>query len=96
MTMIGGVLGCLGFILSSISNSVEVLMFTFGIISGLGLGVIYVTAVVSIAFWFEAKRTFATGIGASGTGLGTFIYAPVTQWLIQYYGWRGATLILGG
>lgn len=54
-------MGCAGFVLSSISDSVEVLFFTFGIISGLGLGVIYVTAVVSIAFWFEAKRNFATG-----------------------------------
>lgn len=36
------------------------------------------------------------GIGASGTGIGTFLYAPFTQWLISYYGWRGATLILGG
>ncbi|KAG5678198.1 hypothetical protein PVAND_007891 [Polypedilum vanderplanki] len=96
MTMIGGVLGCAGFALSAISNSVEMLFITFGIISGLGLGVIYVTAVVSIAFWFEQKRTFATGIGASGTGIGTFLYAPFTQWLISFYGWRGATLILGG
>lgn len=31
-----------------------------------------------------------------GTGIGTFIYAPFTNWLIEYYGWRGATLILGG
>jgi Major Facilitator Superfamily len=96
MTMLGGLLGCAGFALSSFSNSVEILFVTFGLVAGLGLGVIYVTAVVSIAFWFESKRTFATGIGASGTGIGTFIYAPFTQWLISYYGWRGATLILGG
>ena len=96
MTMIGGLFGCAGFVLSAMSNSVEVLFITFGIISGLGLGVIYVTAVVSIAFWFESKRTFATGIGASGTGLGTFLYAPFTHWLIETYGWRGASLILGG
>ena len=61
MTMIGGVLACAGFVLSAFSNSVEMLFFTFGIIAGIGLGVVYVTAVVSIAFWFEAKRTFATG-----------------------------------
>lgn len=61
MTMIGGVFGCAGFVLSAYSNSIEMLCFTFGIISGLGLGVIYVTAVVSIAFYFDAKRTFATG-----------------------------------
>lgn len=54
------------------------------------------TAVVSIAFWFDKKRTFATGIGASGTGLGTFVFAPLTQYLIETFGWRGATLILAG
>lgn len=94
MTMVGGLLGCAGFVLSSMSNSVEVLFFTFGIISGLGLGVIYVTAVVSIAFWLESKRTFATGIGASGTGIGTFLYAPFTHWLIESYGWRGVFNLL--
>uniref|UniRef100_A0A7G3AQK6 Putative monocarboxylate transporter 9-like protein n=1 Tax=Lutzomyia longipalpis TaxID=7200 RepID=A0A7G3AQK6_LUTLO len=96
MTIIGGLLSGLGFVLASLCNSIEGLYFTFGIIAGLGLGIGYVTAVVSIAFWFDKKRTFATGIGASGTGLGTFIYAPFTQWLIETFGWRGATLILAG
>lgn len=96
MTIFGGLLSAIGFGLSSLCNSVEMLMVTFGIISGLGLGIGYVTAVVSIAFWFDKKRTFATGIGASGTGIGTFLYAPLTQWLIDSYGWRGATLILAG
>lgn len=96
MTMIGGTLSCVGFALAAISTSVGVLYLTFGIIAGIGLGVEYVTAVVSIAFWFDKKRTFATGIGASGTGLGTFIFAPLTQYLIDSYGWRGATLLLAG
>lgn len=96
MTIIGGLVSAIGFGLSSIVNSVEMLMVTFGIISGLGLGIGYVTAVVSVAFWFDKKRSFATGISASGTGIGTFLYAPLTQWLIDTYGWRGATLILAG
>ncbi|KAH8372876.1 hypothetical protein KR009_007032 [Drosophila setifemur] len=96
MTIIGGVVSAFGFGLSSFCNSIEMLMVTFGIISGLGLGIGYVTAVVSIAFWFDKKRTFATGIGASGTGIGTFVYARLTSYLIDSYGWRGATLILGG
>lgn len=96
MTIIGGLVSSSGFALASLCNSIEMLYLTFGIISGLGLGIGYVTAVVSIAFWFDKKRTFATGIGASGTGIGTFLYAPFTQWLIEYFGWRGATLILAG
>ncbi|ALC42176.1 CG3409 [Drosophila busckii] len=96
MTILGGVISAFGFAISSVCNSVEMLMVTFGIISGLGLGIGYVTAVVSIAFWFDKKRSFATGIGASGTGIGTFVYARLTQYLVESYGWRGATLILGG
>lgn len=96
MTIIGGLLSGTGFILAAFSTSVEMLYWTFGVIGGLGLGIGYVTAVVSIAFWFDKKRTFATGIGASGTGLGTFLYAPFTQWLIKIYGWRGCCLILAG
>ncbi|XP_038115489.1 monocarboxylate transporter 14 isoform X2 [Culex quinquefasciatus] len=96
MTIIGGTVATIGFVISSYCTSVEQLFFSFGILSGLGLGVGYVTVVVSIAFWFDKKRTFATGIGASGTGIGTFLYAPLTQWLLDNFGWRGTTLILAG
>uniref|UniRef100_A0A1Q3FII2 Putative monocarboxylate transporter n=1 Tax=Culex tarsalis TaxID=7177 RepID=A0A1Q3FII2_CULTA len=96
MTIIGGTVATIGFVISSYCTSVEQLFFSFGILSGLGLGVGYVTVVVSIAFWFDKKRTFATGIGASGTGIGTFLYAPLTQYLLDNFGWRGTTLILAG
>lgn len=33
---------------------------------------------------------------SSGSGIGTFILAPVVQLLIEQYSWRGALLILGG
>ncbi|KOB68984.1 Uncharacterized protein OBRU01_17348 [Operophtera brumata] len=42
------------------------------------------------------KRNLATGLGACGTGVGTFIYAPMTQYLIEEYGWRGTILLLSG
>ncbi|XP_058465546.1 monocarboxylate transporter 14 isoform X2 [Malaya genurostris] len=96
MTMLGGFIATIGFVLAAYCTTVEQLYFTFGILAGIGLGFGYVTAVVAIAFWFDKRRTFATGIGASGTGIGTFLYAPFTQWLIEIFGWRGTTLILAG
>lgn len=96
MTIVGGLVSGLGFILSIFSTTIEVMYLTFGVIAGLGLGLCYVTAVVSIAFWFDKKRTLAVGLGACGTGIGTFVYAPMTTYFIAEYGWRGACLLLAG
>ncbi|KAG8223341.1 hypothetical protein J437_LFUL001219, partial [Ladona fulva] len=96
MTILGGIVSASGFILSSFANSIEVICFTFGVLAGLGLALCYVTAVVSVTFWFEKKRSLANGLGVCGTGLGTFLFAPLTQFLIEEYGWRGTTLLLAG
>ncbi|XP_014354972.2 uncharacterized protein LOC106708027 [Papilio machaon] len=96
MTILGGLISTLGFVLASVSNTIEMMMITFGVIAGLGLGLVYVTAVVSIAYWFEKKRNLAVGLGACGTGVGTFVYAPMTQYFIEEYGWRGTILLLSG
>ncbi|XP_076659006.1 uncharacterized protein LOC143362593 [Halictus rubicundus] len=96
MTIIGGLISGFGFVLSCFSNTIEVMYLTFGVIAGLGLGLCYVTAVVSIAYWFDKKRTLAVGLGACGTGIGTFVYAPMTTFFIEEYGWRGTCLLLAG
>ncbi|VVC35611.1 Major facilitator superfamily,Major facilitator superfamily domain [Cinara cedri] len=96
MTIVGGLISGVGFIISSFAKSIEMVFFTFGFISGLGLCLCYVTAVVSIAYWFDKKRTLATGLGACGTGIGTLLYAPLTQYSITEYGWRGTVLLLAG
>ncbi|CAH2106051.1 unnamed protein product [Euphydryas editha] len=96
MTILGGIISTLGFVLASISTTLEMMLITFGVIAGLGLGLVYVTAVVSIAYWFDKKRNLAVGLGACGTGVGTFVYAPMTQYFIDEYGWRGTILLLSG
>ncbi|KAI4456619.1 monocarboxylate transporter [Holotrichia oblita] len=96
MTIVGGLISGLGFILCYFAKTILVCYLTFGVIAGLGLGLCYVTAVVSIAFWFDKKRNLAIGLGACGTGIGTFVYAPMTQYFIEQYGWRGCVLLLAG
>lgn len=96
MTILGGAIACFGFVISSFVDSIFMMYLTFGVIAGIGLGLCYVTAVVSIAYWFDKKRTLATGLGACGTGIGTFVYAPMTQYFINEFGWRGTILLLAG
>ncbi|XP_068631976.1 monocarboxylate transporter 14-like [Battus philenor] len=96
MTIVGGVISTIGFVAAAFCNSVEALYVTYGIIAGLGMGLLYVTAVVSIAYWFEKRRNLAVGLGSCGVGFGTFIYSPLTTYLLEDFGWRGALLLLAG
>ncbi len=36
------------------------------------------------------------GLAVAGSGIGTFLFAPFIEYLIQEYSWRGAVIILGG
>ncbi|KAJ3624311.1 hypothetical protein MTP99_017947 [Tenebrio molitor] len=96
MTILGGLVSASGFLLSYFATNIVIMYITFGVISGMGLGLTYITAVVSIAFWFDKRRNLAVGLGAAGTGIGTFVYAPFTTWLLQEFGWRWTVVLLSG
>lgn len=96
VTIAGSILATTGFVISSFTNSMEMLIFTFGVIAGFGLSLCYVAAVVIVAYYFDKRRSFATGLSVCGSGIGTFIFAPLTQYLLAKYTWRGTTLILAG
>lgn len=96
VSIVGSILASTGFVISTFANSMEVLFFTFGILAGFGLSLCYVAAVVIVAYYFDKRRSFATGLSVCGSGIGTFIFAPLIQVLLAEYGWRGTTLILAG
>lgn len=81
----GGILFSLGLFLSSIlpSTNPELIYFTYGIISGLGVGAAY-TAIISCAQrWYPEKKGFATGIIVCAFGLSTVIFAPIAKELLK-------------
>jgi len=96
VTIIGSIIASVGFVISAYADSLFVLFITFGLISGFGLSLCYVAAVVIVAYYFDKKRSLATGLSVCGSGIGTFIFAPLNHVLLSYYGWRGCTLILAG
>jgi len=93
VTIGGAILAATGMALSAAANSIIILYFTVGVLTGLGFGLIYLPAIVSVSIYFEKKRAFATGIAVCGSGLGTFIFAPLTKELIESFGWKGAMLM---
>lgn len=62
--------------------------------AGLGFALCYTPAIVMVGCYFRRRTALAYGIGMSGSGIGTFVLAPVVQLLIDLYSWRGALLVL--
>ena len=93
VTIMGSLLASTSLALSIFATSVEYLYVTVGIIGGIGFGLVYVPSVIFVGFYFEKKRALATGIAVCGSGIGTFVMAPLTSWLLEEYGWQGTILI---
>lgn len=84
-----------GLFLSTIfDGSIHYHNVTLGFISGVGVGILYVTSVVSITFWFDRKLPIATGIASCGAGVGAVIFSLVGSTFMIRYGWKGAMLML--
>jgi len=66
------------------------------VVAGLGLGMAYLPAIVAVSFYFEKRRSLATGIAVCGSGIGTFMFAPLTNALLTEYTWKGTVLIEAG
>ncbi|XP_066598707.1 monocarboxylate transporter 12 [Prorops nasuta] len=92
----GSVLSCAAFALSYFSTSIEYLYISYGVLGGIGVGLIYVPAVITTGFYFERWRALATGIAVCGSGIGAFVLAPITDLLIKNFGWRETLLFHGG
>ncbi|XP_038600325.1 monocarboxylate transporter 12 isoform X2 [Tachyglossus aculeatus] len=63
---------------------------------GIGFALCYSPAIAMVGKYFNKRKALAYGIALSGSGIGTFVLAPVVQVLIEQFSWRGALLILGG
>ncbi|XP_076154137.1 monocarboxylate transporter 12-B isoform X2 [Alosa pseudoharengus] len=94
--ILGGLLASTGLVLSSFATSLEFLYLSLGVLTGVGFALSYTPAISMVGAYFSERKALAFGIAMSGSGIGTFILAPVVQLLIDYYSWRGALLILGG
>lgn len=85
-----------GLILSSLITSVPLLIITFGVLTGSGIGFAYASVTPPALKWFHSsKKGMVTGIVVSGMGLASLYIAPMTTMLLDNYGVSKTFLILG-
>ena len=69
----GAVLTGASWVLAAQATSVLGIYLTYGLIGGVGTGIIYVGVVGLMVKWFPDKRGFATGLVAAGYGMGAIL-----------------------
>lgn len=83
MILIGGILVGTGWILSGIAISFPMIILSYGVIAGAGVGIAYGPPIKVISSWFEEKRGIALGLLLAGFGMSPLITAPITKILIN-------------
>lgn len=76
-------------------DSLTGFLLSYGLLSGLGLGIGYIAPVSTLVKWFPDKRGLATGMAVLGFGTGALITAPVAASLIESIGISYTFYILG-
>ena len=88
-------IGIAGSGLAIMTNHLFLLYLCYGVMSGIGLGVGYITPVSTLVKWFPDKRGLATGLAIMGFGFASLIASPIIQKLIVAVGLANTFFIMG-
>lgn len=92
----GALLGALGLAGFSVAQSVWQLAAVWVLLLGPAMAcAFYEPAYVAISQWFEGRQGRPVGVLTIVAGLSASVFVPFTQWMVDGFGWRGATLTLG-
>jgi OFA family oxalate/formate antiporter-like MFS transporter len=84
--MVGGIVVGLGWILTKFAGSMTMVVVTYGIIGGAGVGIVYGGPVSVATKWFPDKKGLAVGLSLLGFGASAFVTAPLAKNLIASSG----------
>ncbi len=93
VVMGGAVVTAAMYMATVFAPNIYVMMATYGVVGGVSTGCTYIASLIIIAEWFDKKRGIATGITMAGSGVGSFVFAPLVGYLIQQSDWRFAMSI---
>ncbi len=99
VTIIGGALFGLGYILASFTgSSLWGMLITIGVIGGTGLGLTYVVPIAVSMKWFPDKKGLISGLAVAGFGFGATIWVKLAgSWgkLLDIFGIHQTFLFYG-
>ncbi|XP_048339022.1 monocarboxylate transporter 13-like, partial [Sphaerodactylus townsendi] len=96
VVIVGGFLSGLGLFLASFATSLAQLYLFIGLLTGIGGALIFPPSMALVAQYFKRRRALANALVFSGSGIASLAFSPLFQFLVDFYGWRGALLIVSG
>lgn len=90
----GAILAAIGWVMNSMASTLTVL-YIAAVISGMGAGAVYGTAVGNALKWFPDKRGLAAGATAAGFGGGAALTVVPVAAMINSQGYEQAFLVFG-
>src|SRR5439155_762561 len=79
---LGGALTGLSWVLAARAFTIVGLYLTYGLLGGIGTGIVYIVVIGHMVQWFPDRRGFATGIAAAGYGMGAILTTfPISETL---------------
>ncbi|WP_028938617.1 OFA family MFS transporter [Pseudonocardia spinosispora] len=88
-----------GFLISAAGVAVGqywLVVFGYGFVGGIGLGIGYISPVSTLIKWFPDKPGMATGLAIMGFGGGALIASPWSSSMLKAFGATGANAQAGG
>ena len=93
--VVGGIVVGLGWILTKFAGNMTMVVITYGIIGGAGVGIVYGGPVSVATKWFPDKKGLAVGLSLLGFGASAFITAPIAKTLVASSGPLNTFMYMG-
>lgn len=82
--------------LSRLGPHVSQLYLTYFVMGLVANGTAQFAYTRTMITWFQRHRGFALALILTGSGIGSILIPPATQWMIDHHGWHAAYVFLGG
>jgi MFS transporter, OFA family, oxalate/formate antiporter len=86
---VAGVLYGVGYLVAAYAvshQSLTIMYLGYGVLSGIGMGMGYITPVATLVKWFPDRRGLMTGVAVCGYGAGALVMSPIAASLIPTKG----------
>src|SRR3984885_14718345 len=92
---LGAVMSGAGWIASSYITTIWGLFATYGLLCGIGTGIVYIGIIGLMVKWFPDRRGLATGVVAAGYGFGAILTTFPVDTMIRQAGYQHTLVVFG-